>query len=101
VQRRIYFDNASTTNIHPEVLKTYEELLETYFANSESLYDEGSEINRMMEKARGAIAGLLGVHAEDIIFTSGSSESNSAAIKGVCFADLNRRHIVTTAIEHS
>ncbi len=101
MQRRIYFDNASTTDIHPEVLKTYEELLETYYVNSESLYDEGSEIHRMMEKARGAIAGLLGVHAEDIIFTSGSSESNSAAIKGVCFADMSRKHIITTPIEHS
>ena len=84
--RRIYFDNASTTNIHPEVLKTYEELLERFYVNSESLYDEGSEISRMMEKARAAIAGLLGVNMQDIIFTSGSSESNTAAIKGVCFA---------------
>ena len=101
MQRRIYFDNASTTNIHPEVLKTYEELLEHFYVNSESLYDEGSEISRMMEKARGSIAGLLGVQPRDIIFTSGSSESNTAAIKGVCFADMAKKHIVTTAIEHS
>lgn len=100
VPRRIYFDNASTTNIHPEVLKTYEELLERFYVNSESLYDEGSEISRMMEKARGAIAGLLGVNMQDIIFTSGSSESNTAAIKGVCFAG-SRKHILTTSIEHS
>jgi cysteine desulfurase len=45
------------------VLKSYEQLLEKYYVNSESLYDEGSEISQMMEKARGAIAGLLGVHA--------------------------------------
>jgi cysteine desulfurase len=63
VQNRIYFDNASTTAINPEVLKSYESLLEKYYVNSESLYDEGSEIYRMMEKARGAIAGLLGVKA--------------------------------------
>ena len=101
VQRRIYFDNSSTTRIHPEVLKSYEQLLEKYYVNSESLYDEGSEISQMMEKARGAIAGLLGVHATDILFTSGSSESNSAAVKGCAFAQQNKKHIITTNVEHS
>lgn len=98
---RVYFDSASTSRIHPEVLKTYESLLEKYYVNSESLYDEGSEIFRMMEKARRAIAGLLGVHESDIIFTSGSSESNSSAIKGVCFASPQKKHIVTSCVEHS
>lgn len=99
--RRIYFDNASTTAVNPEILKTYEGLLEKYYVNSESLYDEGMEINRMLEKARSATAGLLGVKADEIIFTSGSSESNSSAIKGVAFADRAKRHIVTTNVEHS
>lgn len=98
---RVYFDSASTTNIHPEILKTYEELLHKYYVNSESLYDEGNTVSRMMEKARKAIAGLLGVEASEIIFTSGSSESNSAAIKGVCFACPGKKHIITSAIEHS
>lgn len=101
VQRRVYFDGASTTAIHPDVLQTYKSLLDKYYVNSESLYDEGSEISRMMEKARSAIAGLLGVNSEDIIFTSGSSEANSSAIKGVCFAQPGKRHIVTTNVEHS
>ncbi len=101
MQRRIYFDNSSTTRIHPEVLKSYEQLLEKYYVNSESLYDEGSEISQMMERARGAIAGLLGVHATDILFTSGSSESNSAAVKGCAFAQQNKKHIITTNVEHS
>ena len=101
MQRRVYFDGASTTAIHPDVLQTYKSLLDKYYVNSESLYDEGSEISRMMEKARSAIAGLLGVNSEDIIFTSGSSEANSSAIKGVCFAQPGKRHIVTTNVEHS
>ena len=101
VQRRVYFDGASTTAIHPDVLQTYKSLLDKYYVNSESLYDEGSEISRMMEKARSAIAGLLGVNSEDIIFTSGSSEANSSAIKGVCFAQPGKKHIVTTNVEHS
>ena len=98
---RVYFDSASTARINPEVLKTYESLLEKYYVNSESLYDEGSEIFRMMEKARRAIAGLLGVTSQDIIFTSGSSESNSSAIKGVCLAAPEKKHIVTSCVEHS
>ena len=98
---RVYFDNASTTNIHPEVLKSYISLLQKYYVNSESIYNEGIEINSMMEKARRAIAGLLGVQASDVIFTSGSSESNTSAIKGVCFANKNKKHIITTNVEHS
>ena len=98
---RVYFDSASTSRIHPEVLKSYESLIQKYYVNSESLYDEGIEIFRMMEKARRAIAGLLGVNSEDILFTSGSSESNTAAIKGVCFAQPGKKHIVTSCVEHS
>ncbi|MCR5795583.1 MAG: cysteine desulfurase [Solobacterium sp.] len=101
MQNRVYLDNASTTAAEPAVLKSYEALLEKYYVNSESLYDEGTEVSRMMEKARGAIAGLLGVKDSEIIFTSGSSESNSSAVKGVCFACRDKRHIVTSAIEHS
>lgn len=101
MQNRVYFDNASTTDIHPEVLKSYMDLLKKYYVNSESLYNEGSEIYRMMEKARRAIAELLDVHPSEIIFTSGSSESNTAAIKGVCFADQTKKHIITTMVEHS
>lgn len=98
---RVYFDNASTTNVHPDVLQSYVSLLKKYYVNSESIYNEGIEINSMMEKARRAIAGLLGVQATDIIFTSGSSESNTSAIKGVCAANLNKKHIITTNVEHS
>ena len=99
--QRIYFDHSSTTNIHPDVLETYIELLKTHYANSESLYDEGSEIARMMEKARASIAGLLGIHNDEVLFTGSSSESNSLAIKGVAFTNLNKKHIITTQVEHS
>ena len=98
---RVYFDNASTTKTDPDVLKTYISLLQKYYVNSESLYDEGTEISRMMEKARAATAGLLEVNPDEIIFTSGSAESNSAAIKSVCLASKGRKHIVTSMIEHS
>lgn len=101
LKNRVYFDSSSTTDIHPEVLKAYMDLLQTQYANSESLYDEGAKINRNMEKARSAIAGLLGVRADEIIFTGGSSESNSTAVKGVCFAQPQKKHIIVSSIEHA
>lgn len=101
MRHRIYLDNASTTAVRPEVLKTYKELLDTAYVNSESLYEEGTQIHDQMEKARAAIAGLLGCRAKEVIFTSGSSESNSMAIKGVAFAVPKKKHIITSRIEHS
>ncbi len=101
MKRRVYLDNAGTTKPDPDVLKTYIRLLETYYANSESLYDEGTEVHRMMEKARSAAAGLLGVSADEILFTSGSCEANSMAVKGICFAQRDKKHIITTPMEHS
>ena len=94
---RIYLDTASTTAVHPEVLETYKELLTRYYVNSESLYSEGAEVHRMLEKARAAAAGLLGVQAQELIFTAGSSESNSSAVKGVCFALPKGSFATTTA----
>ena len=101
MNRRVYFDYSSTTNVHPDVLNTYIELLKTTYVNSESLYDEGTLVSRNLEKARSAIAELLGVHYDEIIFTSGSSEANSEAIKSVSFSMPKKKHIITTQIEHS
>ena len=98
---RVYFDSASTTNVNPDVLSTYESLLAQDYCNSESLYDEGIAIHHKMEKARAAAAGLLGVKSDEIIFTSGSSEANSSAIKGVALARKGKNHIVTSCVEHS
>ncbi len=98
---RVYFDSASTTNVNPDVLSTYESLLAQDYCNSESLYDEGIVIHHKMEKARAAAAGLLGVKSDEIIFTSGSSEANSSAIKGVALAQKGKNHIVTSCVEHS
>ena len=101
-ENAIYFDNASTTPVHPEVLKLVNQLLETSYVNSESLYDEGMQINRLMEKSRAQIASLLHVQPWEIIFTSGASEANNMAIKGAAFAALGKKnHIVTTKVEHS
>lgn len=101
MNRRVYFDYSSTTNVHPDVLKAYMDLLKTTYVNSESLYDEGTIVSRNLEKARNAISELLNVHPDEIIFTSGASEANSEAIKSVSFSMPEKKHIITSQIEHS
>lgn len=101
MNRRVYFDYSSTTNVHPDVLKAYMDLLKTTYVNSESLYDEGTLVSRNLEKARNAISELLKVHPDEIIFTSGASEANSEAIKSVSFSMPEKKHIITSEIEHS
>ena len=100
--RQVYFDNASTTKINDEVKKTYFELVDTYFENSESLYSGGVSINQLVEKSRANIASLLNVESKEIIFTSCASEANALAIKGIAFKYLNQnKHLITSKVEHS
>lgn len=98
----IYLDYVATTPLIPEVLTTYNNLLEKYFFNADSIYDKGIEVNRLMEHSRKLISEMLKVKEDELIFTSCGSESNNLAIKGVAFQYQNRgKHIITTAIEHS
>lgn len=102
MNKMIYLDYASTTPINPEILKTYEYLLENYFANSDSLYDLGLKTNQLMEQSREQIARLLGVKNEEITFTSGASECNNMLIKGIAFANMHKgKHLITSVVEHS
>ncbi|SKA00863.1 cysteine desulfurase [Anaerorhabdus furcosa] len=101
MQPKIYFDNASTTALHPEVYETYCNLLKTKFYNSDALYDASVEIQQMIEKSRLAIADTFCVRANEVLFTSGASESNNMAIKGIVFSSQDKKHIITTQIEHS
>lgn len=99
--RKVYFDNVSTTSLNPEVRDTYQTLLNKYFCNSDALYDDGVAIYEMMETSRTNIAKMIGVEKDEIIFTSGASEANSLAIKGLCHAHQDKKHIVTSIYEHS
>ena len=97
-----YFDFASTTPVNQEVLDTYQRVLQKYYVNSESLYPEGLEVNKLVDKSRRQVADLLRVKPMEIIFTSGASESNNMAIKGYCLKNQEKgRHVITTVIEHS
>lgn len=98
----IYLDYASTTPINKEVLENYIKLINNYFANADSNHRLGGVANNYLKRARERIANILGVKAKEIIFTSGSSEANNLAIKGVSFAYKSRgKHLITSKVEHS
>ena len=97
----IYLDYAATTCVRQEVLESYKKLLDLNFANSDSIHRLGNEAGRYLSKARNQIAQLLGIKEKEVIFTSGSTESNNMAIKGVALAYKSRgNHLITTQIEH-
>ena len=98
---KIYLDYAATTPVNEEVIQSYYKLLKENYANSDSIHELGSTAATYLKKARSQIANLLDCKETEIIFTSGSTESNNTAIKGVAFAYQNRgKHIITTKIEH-
>jgi cysteine desulfurase len=96
---RIYLDNNATTPLHPAVLEALERSLRDVFGNASSIHKEGQSARRAIEDARESVARLIAAEARDVVFTSGGTESNNAAIFGVAGQD-GRHHIVTTAIEH-
>jgi cysteine desulfurase len=96
---RIYLDNNATTAIHPEVLRILEEVMRETYGNASSIHREGQAARRVIETARESVARLIGATARDVVFTSGGTESNNAAIFGAVPAG-SRCHIVTSEIEH-
>ena len=98
----IYFDHASSTPVHPDIIKGLTELTTAHYANSESLHQAGLDIQTMMRKSREAIAVMLKVKSDDLYFTSGATESNNLLIKGIAFAYQNKgKHLITSRVEHS
>lgn len=97
----IYFDNAATTQPYPEVLYTYQEVATKIFGNPSSLHSLGDKSTRILEASRRQIAELLGKKQEEIFFTSGGTESDNWAIKGVAFEKARYgKHIIVSDIEH-
>lgn len=99
----IYFDNASTTKVDPEVLAIYNKVTEETFANASSIHFEGQKASRLLDKSRELILSTLGLsNSHQVIFTSGATEANNLAIKGFALKYKNRgNHLITTAIEHA
>ncbi|WP_298871844.1 cysteine desulfurase family protein [uncultured Microbacterium sp.] len=95
----LYLDNAATTPVRPEVLEAMSPYLTRYFGNPSSHHEVGEAAASALDDARSRVAAVLGVRAGDVTFTSGGTESNNAAIKGLVLGS-GKKHLVTTAIEH-
>ena len=98
----MYFDYSATTPVSDEVLDTFVKACKRYPGNPNSLHQLGVESKHFLDMATKQIADLLKVKTSEIIYTSGASESNNTALKGICFKYQNRgKHIITTRLEHS
>ena len=96
----IYLDAAATTPLRREVLERMWPYLGPDFGNPSSHHEVGESAKRALEDARVEVAQVLGCKASEITFTSGGTESDNAAIKGIALATPRGRHLITTAIEH-
>jgi len=98
---RIYLDYAATTPTHPEVVKAMLPYFSHSFGNPSSIYGCGQEAKEAIEAARSSVAVLIGARDEEIVFTSGGTEADNTALKGVAYASGGKGdHIITSAIEH-
>ncbi len=99
--KRIYLDYAATTPTHPEVVKAMLPCFTEVFGNPSSIYSCGQEAKGAIEEARVKVADLIGALDEEIVFTSGGTEADNFALKGVAFVNENKgNHIITSTIEH-
>lgn len=99
--KRIYMDYAATTPTDPDVLASMLPYFSEIYGNPSSLHAFGQEAKYAVEKARDTIASFIGASADEIVFTSGGTESDNFAVKGVAHARKNKgNHIITSAIEH-
>jgi len=99
--RQIYLDHNATTPVRKEVLDAMMPYFSEEYGNASSVYSMGQKARHAVDEARETIGNSIGTEAADIIFTSGGTESNNFAIKGVAMANLNKgRHVITSNIEH-
>src|SRR5690349_19992918 len=97
----IYLDNNATTRVAPEVLDAMRPCLGEYFGNPSSAHALGREMKRAIDEARGQVARLIGAaETSEIVFTSCGSESDNWAIRGVLNTQPQKKHIITTQVEH-
>ncbi|MCX7698005.1 MAG: cysteine desulfurase NifS [Candidatus Goldbacteria bacterium] len=101
MKKIIYLDNNATTRIDKRVLQSMLPYLEEYYANPSGIYYFAQEVKKEIEKAREKVAKFLNATPFEIIFTSGGTESDNFAIKGIAFANREKgKHIITSSIEH-
>lgn len=98
----IYFDNAATTRVFPEVVKVMQDAMESSYGNPSAKHMKGMEAENLVKKAQEVIAKTLKAKPKEILFTSGGTESNNTALIGTALANQRKgKHIITTKIEHA
>jgi len=101
VMQRIYFDNNATTALDPEVLEAMGPYFLEEYGNASSIHGFGQKARAALEEARQKAAQLIGAQSQEIIFTSGGTESDNTAIRGIAYQLRERgNHIITSTIEH-
>ena len=97
----IYLDNSATTKPDPSVLKSFDQVTSNFFANPSSIHQFGGETEQLLVRTRKQVAEILKVDKDEVVFTSGGTEGNNTAIKGIALEHQNRgKHIITSEIEH-
>ncbi|ASV68896.1 cysteine desulfurase family protein [Cytobacillus sp. FSL W7-1323] len=98
---RIYLDHAATSPMHPQVIEVMMRMMQEDYGNPSSIHSFGREARQVLDRAREVMASSIGAIANEIIFTSGGTESDNHAIFGVARANQNKgKHIITSEIEH-
>ena len=101
-KRQVYLDNNATTRIDERVMEPMVEIMRESYGNPSSVYQVGQKSKRVIEEARELMCGLMGIKTRELIFTSGGTEANNFAIRGIVQAMINRgKHIISSNIEHS
>jgi len=100
--KKIYMDNVAGKPVDPRVIDAMMPFIKEFYGNPSSVHSFGYESKKALEEARAKIAKLINAEkAESIIFTSGATESNNMAIKGVAYRNMDKgKHIITSSIEH-
>ena len=99
--KTIYLDNGATTMPDPKVAAVMQPYFSEKYGNASSLHHQGMEARAAIDKARAVIAKSISAKLNEIVFTSGGTESNNFAIKGVAFANREKgNHLITTKVEH-
>ncbi len=96
----IYLDNNASTRVDPSVVTEIVPLLTEWYANPSSAHSFGAHAGGLIEQARESVAALIGARPDEIIFTSGGTEADNAAIHGLLGANPGKRHVVVSAVEH-
>jgi len=100
MKKTIYFDNNATTQVAHEVLEEMLPYFHDLYGNPSSMHSFGGQVKKKVEEAREKVAALLGAHPEEIVFTSCGTESDNAAVRGALEVVPEKRHFVTTRVEH-